>query len=579
MSSRVAADRIIDVLIEAGITHFFGLPGGYVIDLYEALHDKQDRITPITPRDEQTASCMAEMYGKLTGKPGVFAAQGAFAGSTGMFGLIEAYLASTPMLVLSELTDFGNFAMHGPIQSGTGNYGSFDLPSIFQQNTKFLSVAHYPLEAVLGVQLAIKHATTGRPGPCACLFRSHAVKGKIEENSLPEIHDTKRLLTDSKTCPPAPEIDRAADLLSRAKNPVIISGNGLRISRGFGQLERMAEALGAPVVTSYLGKSTIPETHPLAAGPIGYTGTPFANDTLAMADVILVAGSRLKPQETCYEHPELIDPQRQKIIHIDIDGRNASWTLPAEIVLIGDAALTLDLLLERIGAREKDFDARARIQKFQDLKRHKEFFSAPSLESEAVPILPQRLVREVQEACPEEAIVCTDAGNNRHWMNHFFQTKRTNSYFGTGGLGGVSWSLPAALTAKILYPETPAIGVCSDGGFAMQMHVLLTALQYRVAPVYVIMNNSSLGMVAQGMGERRTGTDFPDVDFAAIARSFGCFGERATRPGEARDAIREALRQDKPAVIDAVIDPNQLMKAEIYSPLAMEALQGHYRRK
>lgn len=159
-------------------------------------------------------------------------------------------------------------------------------------------------------------------------------------------------------------------------------------------------------------------------------------------------------------------------------------------------------------------------------------------------------------------------------MNHFYQTKRANSYFGTGGLGGVSWSLPATLTAKILFPERPAVGVCSDGGFAMQMHVLLSALQYKVAPIYVIMNNSSLGMTSQTMGELSTGCEFPDVNFAAIARTCGCFGERVARPGEVTEALRQALAQHKPAVIDVTIDPKEDMKAAMYSPWAMEAMGG-----
>ena len=118
MGDRTAAERIIDCLIEAGTEHFFGLPGGATMDIYRALHDRQDDIRAIVPRDEQTASCMADMYGKLTGKPGVFAGQGGFTGSTGMFGVIEAFLASSPMVVLTELSDHNEFVMHGPIQSG-----------------------------------------------------------------------------------------------------------------------------------------------------------------------------------------------------------------------------------------------------------------------------------------------------------------------------------------------------------------------------------------------------------------------------------------------------------------------------
>jgi len=569
---------VIDALVQAGITHVFGLPGGYTIDIFKAMHGREKEIKAVVPRDEQTASCMADMYGKLTGKPGVFAAQGAFAGSTGMFGVIESFLAHSPMLVLSELSELDGFQVHGPIQSATGQYGSFDLPGILKGNTKYLSVAHYPREAVMSVQLAIKHAITGNPGPTAVLFRSNAIKGTVPEQGFPEIYDTSVYLTSAKTCPPPQAIAAAAEILASARNPVIIAGNGVRISRGFDELRKLAELIGAPVATSYLGKSVILETHTLAAGPMGYTGVPLANETIGLADVILVVGCRLKPQDTCFANPKMIDPKRQKIIQIDIDARNASWTMPANISLVGDAALSLELLSAKLTEVVDQTAAKSRIKAFSALKKAKGFFAHPSTLSTSVPLYPQRAVYEVQQAAPESAIICTDAGNNRHWMNHFFQTKGTNTYFGTGGLGGVSWSMAAALAAKVVYPERPAIGVCSDGGFAMQIHTLLTSVQYGLAPIYVVLNNSALGMTAQGMGAESVGTEFPDTDYASIARSFGCFAERVEKPGETSEAVAEAIRQGKPSVIDVVIDPAQDMKKECYSALAMEVLSGSVMR-
>jgi len=574
MAERVAAERIVDCLIEAGTEHFFGLPGGATMDIYRALHDRQDEIRAIVPRDEQTASCMADMYGKLTGKPGVFAGQGGFTGSTGMFGVIEAFLASSPMLVLTELSDHNEFVMHGPIQSGAGHYGSFDLAGMFKSTTKYTAVAQTAREAVMSVQLAYKHAITGRPGPTACLFRANTLRDPVADNALPEIHDTNRLLNVSKSVPPAAAVDSALDVLAGAKAPVIVAGNGVRISRASDTLAALADLLGAPVVTSILGKSAIAETHDMAAGPMGYTGLPLANEIVGAADTILVVGCRLKPQDTCFEHPQMFDPNRQRIVQIDIEPRNASWTIPAEVALAGDAHETLQLLLAGLADRIDKAAAAARRKALIDLKAARQFFADPMLASANVPIAPQRLVAEIQAAVPAEAVVCTDAGSNRHWMNHFFQTRRPNSYFGSGGLGGVSWSLPAALCAKILDPARPAIGICSDGGFAMQMHVLLTAAQYGANPVYVVMNNSRLGMTAEGMGNQSHGNDFPDTDYAAIARACGAWAERVEKPADVGDAIRASLAQDKPAVIDVIIDRSESMRQAIYSPLAIEAARG-----
>lgn len=574
MSEKLAAEHIVDCLVEAGISHFFGLPGGAVMEIYKALHDRQDDIATIVPRDEQTASCMADMYGKLTGKPGVFAGQGGFAGTTGMFGVVEAFLASSPMVVLSELSDNHEFVVHGPIQSAAGHYGSFDLPSMFRATTKYTAVAHYPREAVLSVQLAIKHATTGRPGPTACLFRANSLREPVVVDGLPEVHETTRLLNTGKSVPEAAALDAAAQVLRAAKAPLIVAGNGVRIARAFDQLVAMAELLGAPVVTSTLGKSAIAETHDLAAGPIGYTGLPLANDAVGMADTILVVGCRLKPQETCYEHPKMFDPNRQRVVQIDIEPRNASWTIPAEVALVGDAAATLDLLRERLAGHIDATTAKQRRDAFVELKTARGYFADPMMASDNMPIVPQRLVAEIAQAAPENAIICSDAGNNRHWMNHFFRTRRANCYYGTGGLGGVSWSLPATLCAKIVDPARPAIGVSSDGGFAMQMHVLLTAAQHGVNPVHVVMNNSRLGMTAEGMGNQAIGNEFPDTDYAAIARSCGAWAERVTRPGDIGEVLRYAVKQDRAAMIDVVIDPSESMRQAIYSPLALEAARG-----
>ena len=178
----------------------------------------------------------------------------------------------------------------------------------------------------------------------------------------------------------------------------------------------------------------------------------------------------------------MIDPKRQKIIQIDIDARNASWTTPANVVLVGDANLTIkccligcDGAIDQAGRGGADQELRhvARCQRFlarQNRDRCRAYLSSA-------------MVREVQEAAPDSAIICSDAGNNRHWMNHYFQTKRANSYFGLAVLGGVSWSMAATLAAKIVHPERPAIGVCSDGGFRHANACLFTALQYNVAPI------------------------------------------------------------------------------------------------
>ncbi len=572
MSDRPVSDWLCDVLIDAGITHVFGLPGGNTMEFWQALHGREHQLRPVVPRDEQTAACMADMYGKLTGKPGVFCAQGVFAGSTGLFGVIEAYLAHTPMLVMSEMSEVDRFSFHAPIQAATGSYGSVDLPGILRGATKFVAVAHYPREAVAGTQLALKHALAGCPGPAAVLYRSNALKSRLSADVYPPIEDTTRLLQASPNRPPEDALANAVQALSRAQRPVIIAGNGVRIASASEALRQVAEGLGAPVVTSTLGKGALAETHPLAFGPMGYTGTALANETVANADVLLVVGCRLKPQETCFSNPRMIDCRRQTVIQIDVEPRHACWTVPAQLALVGDARLTLELLEQALREAIDTHRAAERLQAYQALQAARAPYLQPGARCERLPLWPQRVVSELNDAVPAEAIVCSDAGNTRHWMNHLFRTRRANSYFGTGGIGGVSWSMAAALAAQIIAPERPAIGVCGDGGFAMQMHVLLSALQYGAAPVYVVMNNSAFGMTGQAMGSRSVGNELPETDYAAIARACGCHGQRVGRPGEVAEAVAQALALGRPSVIDVVIDPAVDMKRELYSPYAIEAL-------
>jgi acetolactate synthase-1/2/3 large subunit len=274
--------------------------------------------------------------------------------------------------------------------------------------------------------------------------------------------------------------------------------------------------------------------------------------------------------DTCVENPKFIDSDRQKIIHVDIDPRNAGWVFPAEVCLCGDAKLVMSQLISGLTGNACRMD---RTQALQKRKEKVGFLDDPSLRSDAIPILPQRVVAEIEKAVDASAIIVTDGGNNRHWMSHFFKTKAVDSYFGAGGIGGVSWSVAAVLTAKLLHPDRPCICVCGDGGFAMQIHVLSTALQYKTPVIFVIMNDSRFGMVGESQGTRRIGTDFIDTDFAKIANAFGCQGIRVKQPEEIAPALERALKSEVPMVIDVIINREEKMYGKLLSPLAKEALK------
>jgi len=559
-----ANEQICDVLIEAGIEHVFGIPGGGVSAIWTSLTSRQDKIKTILVRHEQAASCMADMYGRLTGKPAVLIGQGPFIGSIGTFGILESFLSHSPMLVLTDTSDANIFSQHGNYQSGTGEHGSYNLPGILRATSKYVSYAVTPEEAVQGVQLAIKHATSGQPGPACVVMRNAAASGEINPERGQKIYPTEKYLRTSLTIPPKLDIEKALELLTKAKYPVLIAGNGVHVSRAYEELRQLAELLGMPVATSYKGKSAFPEIHPLAVGMMGNYGQKLANDVIADADVLLVAGSGLSPDNTMNESTKLIDPSRQTIIQLDIDPRNAGWTYPVEIALIGDLKPVLQELLETL--KEKTgkglLPAEKRTETLSKRKQAEDFFEAPELHSNTSPILPQRLVNELNEVVPPSTILTLDAGNNRLWTSHFFQSKEAGTVFGPGGIGGMGWGIAAALAAKLVYPEKPVVSVAGDGGFAMMLHVISTAVQYRLPVTFVVMNNSRLGMVRDLRPKIRPDSlTFAATDYAKVASGFGCRAVRVEKPEELAPALKEAVSAKEPMVVDVVIsDEESILK-------------------
>ncbi|MBA7645522.1 Acetolactate synthase large subunit [subsurface metagenome] len=555
-----ASERICDVLIEAGIDHVFGIPGGGTMPIWDALFDRQDRIRVVLTRHEQSAACMADMYGRMTGRPGVLIGQGAFIASSGGFGILEGYLSNSPMLVLADTSDSG-FSQHGNYQSGSGEYGSFDIVGILRSMSKYTTYAVTPGEAVQGIQLAIKHAMAGRPGPSCVVMRNNAISGEIDLEGVPKIYATSGYLKESLITPPAEDIEKASRLLLEAQRPVVIAGNGVHISRAYKELRELAECLGAPVATSSTGKSTFPEVHPLALGMMGTFGQRVANDIVADADLLLVAGCRLSPSDTKYENPQLIDPSRQRILQIDIDPRNTGWTFPVEMGLVGDLKTVLSQLLDTLKrlAGGKAVRAKERLEALEKRKNEEDFFEAAELHSDASPLLPQRIVREIEEAVSGSTIITLDAGNNRLWMVHFFRSKEVRTVFCPGGIAGMGWGPPAALTAKLLHPDRTVLSVSSDGGFAMMTHVLSTAVQYRLPVTFLVMNNSGLGMVRDGQAPRGRiiASEFVATDFAQIARAFGCQGVNVRKAEELGPAIKEAFRASMPTVIDVATSSSE----------------------
>jgi len=562
-----AGELVGRVLQEAGIEYVFGISGGHTGHIVSGLRKYQNSLRMVLVREESLAGVMAEVYGRLTRRPGVMIGQGPWVLGNGMIGTIEAFLSSSPMLLLTDFSDATRFHLHAPYQQATGDYGSWDARRAFSGVTKQVMQAHEPIAAVQATQLAIKHALAGQPGPVAVLFAQDSLSGTVKPDSQPALYPTRHYLPPAPPPADAARVAAAAQALLAAERPVVIAGNGVRIAQGYDQLLSLAEAVGLPVATTAAGKGCFAETHGLALGVFGTFGTEAANACIAEADLILAIGTKLGPSDTAWENRDLLDPTRQTFIQIDIEPRNASWTYPAEHVLLGDAAQVMQQLHDavRSHASNRRLSGETRVARWREQKG---YFNGSAYFADDTPILPQRAIGELMRTLPDNAIVTCDAGENRIMMTHFYQTKQPGGFLQAAGSGPMGFAIPAALAAKLVHPDRPVVAVCGDGGFAMTMNGLMTGIEQDIPIITVVFNNNALGWVLHGGGP--FAAEFADFDHAAIARAMGCHGVRVTEPAALGQALREATNARLPTVIDVRTSLAQSF-ADITSPLAVAA--------
>ena len=551
-----ASEMIVQTLEEAGVEYVFGIPGGGTGQIFQLLYGREDRIKTILVRHEQVAAIMADAYGRATGKPAVVMGQGLFIGSNASFGIMEAMLSSSPMLVLTDTSDGGS-AQRPANQSGAGEYGSIDLPNIFKSMSKYTALAASPKEAVLATQMAIKHAMSGRPGPASVVMRSAAIAGEVDLESPPFIHNAAGFLNTAKPESAPSDVQRVIQILSESRRPVLVAGNGVHVAGAHAQLQELAEIWGMPVATSYKGKSAIAETHPLSVGMVGTYGQAVANRVVGEADAVIVVGALLRSQETVRERPDIFDPRRQRVVQIDIDERNAGWSFPVEIGLVGDAGSILNQLV----AASKEAAEASAAQRNEwttsmgTRKDAMDFYDDPEMHKDSSPVTPQRLVSILNEVSDPSTVYALDAGNNRTWMAHLYKAQEAATFYCPGGTAGMGWALPAAVALQLVYPDRPITAVTGDGGFMMTVNALSTAMQYDLPITCVVFNDNALGMVLdhQPRGQE-IASEFYPTDNAAIARGFGCFGVHVEDSRDLPEALREARASGLPAVVDVAVD-------------------------
>jgi len=538
-----AADAIVDVLVSAGIKYVFGLSGGHTGRIFGALEKRQDQIRTILVREESLGAVMAETVGRITGVPGVLLGQGPWVLGNGMLGTIEAHLSSSPMLLLTDFSDTPGYSLHAPYQSGTGEYGNWDARQAFAAITKQVFTADAPNPAVIGTQLAIKHALAGTPGPVAMIYGLHALDGNAGGESAPRLYPTAPYINAVNSNLPA--LGSTLDMLGHAARPLIIAGNGVRVGGAEDALMRFADISGIPVVTSPAGKGVFSDDSPLSCGVYGGYGNPLANCAVGCADVIFAIGTKLSASDTVQANPNLIDPTQQALIQVDIEPRNASWTLPTTQTLIGDAGTTLD-------AMTAEWSDRPAVDSWHLSLNAPLTAPLPSSAPGVKSLFPHEIIHAMQETLPPQTIYTCDAGENRIFMLHCLRTRGSGKFIQPAGAGPMGYAVPSAMARKLLSPDSPVVAFCGDGGFSMTMNGLITAVEAELPVICVVMNNDALGWSQHSRGP--FATQFSRVDYAAIARGMGCDSYNAAGLDALNDALIRALEtvrtNKRPAVID-----------------------------
>jgi acetolactate synthase-1/2/3 large subunit len=543
---------VVQTLLDCGIDTAFTLPGLGITWMLDEFHDRKDKIRVVLTRSEQIASVMAQVYGKLTGRPGVLMGQGPWINTTGGFGILEGYFSGSPMVVLTETSCYDGFGQYGVYQTMTGDYGAADVRTTLRTMTKFVTYATEPEEAVYGVQLACKHASLPRQGPAAVVLKTPIIRRELPENPRARLYATEGYLRYTPARPDPQAIEQLAGWLAAAKAPVIVAGNGLQNERSRELLARVAQGAGIGVATSYNGKGVIDETSPVSVGMLGTWGTRSANDSLAAADLVVVLGASLGPDYTGFRNPEWMRPGDQRIVHVDVDPRNAGWVVPVDLAITADAADVLAALADRdLGAAKR----KQRLEGIATRNRAAGYGTVPDTQSAPGTLHLADIVRGLDRFLTPDDMLTLDAGSNRIWATNSLRVRTPGQLVVPGGIGGMGWGLPAAAATKLVHPGRNVVSLIGDGGFAMTMPALMTCVQEALPITVVVANNRGLGMVRDNQKGKTLASNFGEFDFARIAEGMGCRGVHVDRADALVDALTEGRKSDRPTVIDVAVDP------------------------
>ena len=557
---------IVDYLIREKVPYAFGLCGHGNIGFIDALYERSGDIKTISVHHEAVAGFMADVYYRVSGQPtATFTSCGP--GSANMpIALGNAFLNSVPFMAITGNVPTSQFNK-GAFQELYRHYQA-DYPSTVRAYCKRVFQPTRGEMVPTAVRQAWKTMVTGRPGPVVLdvpfdIFKEAAA----EESPRPE----EWTANISSRCGADPDgVVKAADLLLSAERPVILIGQGVKYGGATADLLKLAERLRIPVAHSASGQGGIDCNHELSLGLVARSGDYQANHATRQADVLLALGVRFDDRTSSswiQGYSFTIPPTR--LIHVDIDPEEIGRNYPVALGLMADVRTFLRQLLAELDRRSNTSDIpsarRQWLAAIEGYRREWDQLIAPGFSDDSSPIHPQRAVREINRALPEDAILVSDIGVHHVWLTQYYKARRPDSLIGSMGFGPMGFGVAGVLGAKLAAPDRPCVSVCGDGAFYMYPNVLSTAVEYKIPAVWVVWNNfayaSIRGLQRGYLGGRELATDFRDPDtglpynpdFAAMARSAGVEGVTINRAGDLGDAIRAGIASGRPYLIDAHI--------------------------
>jgi len=551
------AEVVVDCLVKEGVEHMFGIPGGAVLDICDALNKSPIRF--ILTRHEQGAAHAADGYARSTGKVGVCLATSGPGATNLVTGIATANMDSVPIVAIT-----------GQVPTpmiGNDAFQEADVTGITRPITKHNYLVRDVDELPHAIKEAFYIARTGRPGPVLVDIPKD-VQQKRTAARYPESVNLPGYKPTVKGHPR--QIQRVAEAIKASKKPLIYAGGGVIISGASKELYELAHKVGIPVTTTLMGLGAFPETDDLALKMLGMHGTRYANMAVMDSDLLIAIGARFDDRITG-KISEFAP--HAKVAHIDIDPSSISKNVTVHIPVVGDVRevlLELNKIVEKANSDEW----------LRQVKGWKEQYPLAYQPSKNGRIRPQQVVEEIYRATEGKAIICTEVGQNQMWAAQFYKYTIPRQFLSSGGLGTMGYGFPAAIGAQVANPDKIVFDIAGDGSIQMNIQELATAVHNCLPVKVAILNNQYLGMVRQWQGlfydknyaftclaqdvecERQCNDPKKNCpayvpDFVKLAEAYGAVGMRIERPEDVRAAIDEAIRTPKTVFMDFRVEKEE----------------------